>query len=336
VVKDKNRKEVERVLLTKWNQNEKYYVDKYGEIPPPPPPVPPVPPTPPNPPVPPVDEDDAVVKAFLKRNPDVKDIGRVYNNVNENIVVEAHIFKKDGTIEKYDLKDDADKAKMEKKYGKLPLATEPPLPPLPPTKPIKAELDAMKEVNRSAISDEFEITENKATMKLKNGTIEKYNLKDPVERSAFENKYGKIISARSNTSVDLATVAVVTGSSGQTVIAPVTPVTAADAGRTLIVDDNGYIINGKEDILLTITKNTTANQLEEFKKQMNEKGIELKYENIDFNDGILVSISGTMKSKDVHGNFVATDFKKVTLSMIRTDDRTYFKVRVNDNKKTVI
>jgi hypothetical protein len=336
VVKDKNRKEVERVLLTKWNENEKYYVDKYGEIPPPPPPVPPVPPTPPNPPVPPVSKDDAVVKAFLKRNPDVKDIGRVYKNVNENTVVEVHIFKKDGTIEKYDLKVDADKAKVEKKYGKLPLTTEPPLPPLPPTKPIKAELDAIKGVNLSSISDKFEITENNATMKLKNGTIEKYNLKDPAERSVFENKYGRIISARTATPVDVSTVAVITGNSGKTVIAPVTPAVAADPARTLIVDDNGYIINGKEDILVTITKKTTPNQLEELKKQMKEKGIELKYENVDYNDGILVSISGTMKSKDVHGNFVATDFNKVTLSVVSNEDRTYFKVRVNDNKKIVM
>ena len=37
VVKDKNGKEVESVLLTKWNENKSYYKDKYGEIPPPPP-----------------------------------------------------------------------------------------------------------------------------------------------------------------------------------------------------------------------------------------------------------------------------------------------------------
>ena len=38
LVKDKNGKEVESVLLTKWNENKSYYKNKYGEIPPPPPP----------------------------------------------------------------------------------------------------------------------------------------------------------------------------------------------------------------------------------------------------------------------------------------------------------
>jgi PhoPQ-activated pathogenicity-related protein len=194
----------------------------------------------------------------------------------------------------------------------------------------------VQEVNRTNISDDFEITENKAVLKLKNGTIEKYNLKDPAERSAFEKKYGKIISARTNTSVDASTVAVITGSSGQTVIVPVTPVVATDDGRALIVDDNGNVITGKEDILVTITRNTTANQLGEFKKQMKEKAIELEFNNIDYNDGILVNISGTMKSKDGQSNFVATDFNKLILSTIRKDDRTYFKVSVTDNKKVVI
>ena len=33
VVKDKNGKQVERLLLNKWKENEKYYEEKYGEDP---------------------------------------------------------------------------------------------------------------------------------------------------------------------------------------------------------------------------------------------------------------------------------------------------------------
>jgi TonB-dependent SusC/RagA subfamily outer membrane receptor len=40
VVKDKNQKEVKRLLLTEWNKNEKHYESLYGQIPPPPPPPP--------------------------------------------------------------------------------------------------------------------------------------------------------------------------------------------------------------------------------------------------------------------------------------------------------
>ena len=47
VVKDRQGKVVEKLLLTRWNENESLYVEKYGEIPPPPPPKVPHPPTPP-------------------------------------------------------------------------------------------------------------------------------------------------------------------------------------------------------------------------------------------------------------------------------------------------
>ena len=50
VIKDKDGKQVDRLLLTKWNENENYYEEKYGKIPPPPPPVPPLPPGSPLPP----------------------------------------------------------------------------------------------------------------------------------------------------------------------------------------------------------------------------------------------------------------------------------------------
>jgi hypothetical protein len=97
----------------------------------------------------------------------------------------------------------------------------------------------------------------------------------------------------------------------------------------------GYTITGKEDILITITKNTTRNQLDDFIKQMKEKGIELRFENINYNDGVLTEISGYMKSNDGRSNFVATDFSKLILAMIKKGDRTYFKVSVKDDKVSV-
>ncbi|MEQ1768157.1 MAG: carboxypeptidase-like regulatory domain-containing protein, partial [Methylotenera sp.] len=101
MIKDKNGKVIESLLLTKWNENKSYYEDKYGKIPPPPP----------------AEEFNPGLNAFLERNPDVKSVGWVFNNVGENLVVEAQIHKKDGSVEKYNLKDDADKSKLEKKYG---------------------------------------------------------------------------------------------------------------------------------------------------------------------------------------------------------------------------
>lgn len=255
-----------------------------------------------------------------------------------------------------------------------------------------------KDFRLNKVSSDFEITDKQATIKLLDGTIEKYDLTQTEQRAAFEKKYGKIvtvaavagapgtvvivgqdgqkpiepggITAISTTGpgvvainkegqTAIASVAPVSGEvsttspviaiggsvqntvapqaivgtgSGQTVIAPMGVI--AGQGVT-IVDEFGATITGKEDVLITITSMTTREQLEDFKKQMEVKGIELNFDNIDYNDGKLVSISGTMKSADGKSNFVATDFSKVILSMIKDGERTYFKVSVQDKKERI-
>jgi len=79
VVKDKNGKLVERISYSKWEDNEKFYIDKYGELPPPP--TPPLPPTPPGPP-PPIELPENVKKI----------------DVNDK---KATVVLKDGKIEKH-------------------------------------------------------------------------------------------------------------------------------------------------------------------------------------------------------------------------------------------
>jgi hypothetical protein len=236
VVKGKNGKEVERLLMTKWNDNVKFYEDKYGEIPPPPPP--PAPPTPPAPPEP------------MQLPENVKKI-----NVNNK---KATVVLKDGKTEKYDLEKPEDKDAFEKKYGEIL-----PPPPPPPPGPVK-----------------------------------------PVAAVNFETD-------------DLAS--------------PTAPL-AVSVNETIAIDQRVSVVTGDEDILLAITSKTTPDQLEAFKKQMKEKGIELKFDNVNYNDGRLVSISGTMKSKDGHSNFSASDFNKLVLAMIKNGNHTYFKVNVTDNK----
>ena len=103
------------------------------------------------------------------------------------------------------------------------------------------------------------------------------------------------------------------------------------------IDPYGHTITGEEEILVTITRKTTADQLEEFKKQMKEKGIELNFDDMDFDNGKLVRISGTMKSKDgkSKSTFSVTDFHKVILASIKDGNKTYFKVNVTDNKTVI-
>ncbi len=348
VVKDKNHKEVTRLLLTEWNEKENYYGNLYGEILPPPsvPPVPPVPPTAPVPPAP------------------VKLPGHIQKiNVNNN---QATVWLKNGEKENYDLTVPSQKKSFEKKYGEL-------LPPPPPT-PVP---DNDNGINLRGISDEYEITDKSAVLKLKDGRIEKYDLTDKQQLEAFETKYGKVITIPFTTISDLGTVAAVT-TSGKTVIVPVTaqttfsgqtgnvgvttinsvtgeltiapvavrstvntttaltPLAPIPGREVTVIDDYGYKITGKEDIIITITRNSTRQDLEKFQFQMKEKGVELDFDEIEYDaKGKLVSLNGTMKSGGSQSNFVASDFETLVLAMIKKDGKTYFKVNVKDRKVSV-
>lgn len=127
--------------------------------------------------------------------------------------------------------------------------------------------------------------------------------------------------------------AAMTTAQGKTIIAPMSP--RPGVGVT-IVDDYGYNITGKEDVLVKITKNTTREELEQYKIKMKEKGIELTFDEIKFNQkGKLIYISGHMKSNDGQSNFNASDFEILTLAMVRKDDQSFFKVNIQGDKEVI-
>lgn len=103
VIKDKNRKEVQRLLMTEWNEKSDYYENLYGKVPPPPPPLP------------------AEEQWKEAANPTVRSI--TVNNEKATVVL------KTGKKEEYDLSDPKQKKTFEDKYD-LP---EPPPPPAAPT-----------------------------------------------------------------------------------------------------------------------------------------------------------------------------------------------------------
>ena len=329
------------------------------------------------------------------------------------------VKRKDGKKEFYDLKSEESKSEFEKKYG---ASLENLVPPPPPPPPVKIG-DRI-----SVVSDEYDITDKFAWLRLKDGTIEKYDLTDAKQKEAFEKKYGKL-GTISMPAEPIGTVAVITDISGHVVVAPVTPtiattvtgtvpvtaitaegvstispvavtgvslgdgsgkgigvgtastiapvtvvsgtgltatspfvvegvqlsknivapVTLANAvkGTTVIapmnpvatgeevsvIDEENVIINGKEEILVTITSRTTRLQLDEFKKQLKEKGFDLDFKKVEYNTkGILTYIDGTIDSKSGHSNFVAVDFEKLILSMITDGNRVYFKARVKEKE----
>jgi beta-lactamase regulating signal transducer with metallopeptidase domain len=278
----------------------------------------------------------------------------------ENIVT---VTMENGTIEKFNLNKETEKKNFEEKYGKFPPAPKTPAP------------DMVYDNGLSTVSNEYEITDKKAVIKLKNGSIEKYDLTNKQERSAFEKKYGRIIHVNTHINASayvtpvavtvngktmtstVAPVTIVGAHSATTVIAPavvtekpsaisITPVAlrSSVSGTTLItpmaategvtvIDDYGPTITGNEDIMIVISNKTTRQELEDYKMQMKEKGIELSFDKIEYNDkGLLVSISGTMKGNDGQSNFVATDFEALVLARIKKDGKNWFKVSVKDKK----
>lgn len=295
VIKDENRKEVKRILLTEWNKNKSHYEGLYGEILPPPPTVPP---------------------------------------------------------------------------GSLPVAAPPTptaesLPPGMPTAPLPPI--PSKDNNITRVSDDFEITTDKARITLKNGKTEYYDLTDVKQKKDFESKYGRIISIA--TPADITAPVVVLGSGvgiTTTTLAPsrvalategvlttavsAKPVRGGVASTTPIVaiapsvsegvaviDDRDYQIHGTEDIIVKITKHTTRKELDAFIQQMKAKDIVLTYDEIEYNDkGQLVVLTGTMASSDgSKSRFVASDFETLILAMIKKSDRTYFKVSTRDQKEVI-
>jgi len=240
----------------------------------------------------------------------------------------------------------------------------------------KAKKDKKQMDDRS--SDNFEITEKKAVIHLRNGKTEEYDLTDSMQRRKFEDNYGKIISVAANAD-DLAPVSVVT-ENGETVavsqpviettiapaavtISPVAITTAngetvivakpaktvktstttivspvASAESVTVVDDSGYAITADKNVLVTITKNTTAAQLEDLKRQMKEKGYELTFDKTTYNEkGTLTHISGTIKSQhEQNGNFSATDFEKLIVAEVKENYRILLRIEIVDKKKTVI
>ncbi|NOT51700.1 MAG: hypothetical protein HOP10_10540, partial [Chitinophagaceae bacterium] len=213
----------------------------------------------------------------------------------------------------------------------------------------------------STISRDYEITDKKATLKLLDGTIEEYDLTDKKAKVAFEKKYGKIIHINTNVNANIATSvsgnvnvnSVITipapkaSVNGHLTTATVAPAAISHGGvtsvgslsptpgglATTVRDPYSHVITGNEDIMIVISNKTTRQELENYKKQMNAKGIELSYDGIEYNDkGLLVSISGTMKGKDGQSNFVANDFDKLVLAMIKKGDKTWFKVSVKEKE----
>jgi hypothetical protein len=239
----------------------------------------------------------------------------------------------------------------------------------------------------STVSDDYEISDERAVIHLKNGTTEEYDFNNKEQRKKFEEKYGRVINTSVHVSPTVAVSAINVegvattiepsivigngigtgngngigsgnGISSPTVITTTSSVStsakiatkptinsvstsvvapvAIAGGPVTTISDYGSTISGDEEILLTITKNTTRQQLEEFKKQMKEKGIDLNFNEIEYDgNGVLIRLRGTVKAKDNNSSFSASGFNKLILSMITEGDHFLFRVRTTSNKEVI-
>ena len=295
VIKDKDKKEVKRLLLTEWNERAGYYENLYGEI---------LSPT-----------KVEVEKMIRATNPEIRTVS-VKNNI-------ATVTFKNGKTEVYTLTLKDQKKAFEERCDvkEVAIATT-----IATEANVANEVNTVTEVNvaNETIADNFEITDKKAVMHLRNGKVEEYNLADPKEKAAFEKKFGKIIKPSAvSTTAGVYSVVTVADNANPSITSTVALVPTEEVA---VIDENDNSIVNEVEELLTITKKTTSRELESFKKELKAKGIELNYDEIEYDKGILVKITGSLKSKDGHANFVGVEFNKIVISKVKKGEKTYFRV----------
>lgn len=325
VVKDKDKKEVKRVLLTEWNEKDDYYETLYGEI---------------------LSPSTAIVADKIRANNPAITAVTVKGNT-------ATVTLKNGKTEVYTLSIKDQKKAFEERCRISEVAIAPTetlidlnittdqTAPVPVEERISTTVAEPVNITVSTIAEDFEINDNKAVMKLKNGKTEEYNLADPKEKAAFEKKFGKIIkpSAVSTTTGVYSIVSPAQESSpsiATTVsIVPTKEVAIINGGGEIFMADDAKAITIEPDILLTITQKTTKQELESFKASLKSKGFELTFDEIEYKNDRLVKISGTIKSKEGQASFVGVDFNKIIVSQVTNEEKTYFRIDEVAKKKVV-
>jgi BlaR1 peptidase M56 len=225
-----------------------------------------------------------------------------------------------GATEEYDLKNKEQRQRFENKYGKI----------------INTSVHKGTMTTMSVITTDGAVT----TVAPVAVTIDEPSLKVITAGSGkgFGNGSGQGVIVNNNTTA----VATVTTANenmvsvnadvpATTVVAP----TALSKTAVAISGEDGNLIAITPEVLFAITRNTTQQQLEDLRKQMKEKGFELGFNDIKYNaQGKLVSIAGTIESKDATARFASSTLNKLIVSVINDGNHIYF--RIDEVQKHVI
>jgi hypothetical protein len=310
LVKDKNKKEVKRVLLTEWNAKDDYYRDLYGEI---------LSPT-----------TERVKEKIKASNPGITNV-----SIKDNV---ATVTLKNGKTEIFTLSIKEEKKAFEERCGikEVAVATT-----VPVETNVANAANVVTEVNvvNETIADDFDINDNKAVMKMRNGKVEEYNLENPKEKAVFEKKFGKVYTPALTTTGTYSVVSVAETAepsiSTTVTIAPAKGIAAIREEGVITTVEEGEAITIEPEVLLTITQKTTKDELKSLQAALKLKGFELNFDEPEYKNGLLVKISGTIRSNEGQANFVGVDFNKIIISRVKNGDKIYFRVDEVVKKKGV-
>jgi hypothetical protein len=191
------------------------------------------------------------------------------------------------------------------------------------------------------------------TIQLTDGKIENYDLSKPEEKQRFEKKYGDIISPSpkppgaplkpvvvtiSKPTMDMKPAVAVNISTSKVepvvatkVSSPIIAVTPKLSATVIELKPGMHSLSPgeTEEPVLEITKQTTKERLDEIKNELLSKGYTLSITNINYNDGFLQSIEGTISDDNSKSRFVADDFSKIMITkIIYKNGKSGFYIRI--------
>lgn len=323
VVKDANGKEVERLLLTKWDEKESYYEGLYGNILPPPPPPPP-----------------AAPRAPIPKLPKGVSSVRVQNN-------NATVTLKDGTTEYYNLDDEKGKSDYKKKYGELP--PPPPPPPAPPVKEVSVtgvnapEVVIATNVN-SPVKTAIALNTTQSVATTGNNVNVFGGANSNVHVASGGNTFNSV-ALTPNVSSTVNVVSSVNTNLASTVNPNIaSTVNAVKIAPSIAVGTNSdplteVVVTGKpsdrETILeFRITKNTSREMLDQFVAEAKAKDVNLSFDKLKYNsNNELRGISGKMKKGGTKSEFTinSDDAISIILRIMKDKNSDKYSMSVVNN-----
>ncbi|QNA43285.1 M56 family metallopeptidase [Lacibacter sediminis] len=180
-----------------------------------------------------VAQQNALLRDTVPAN-DIENINVNKNNDQKTITITL----KNGTTETYNLNDEKEKAAFEKKYGKIDKLVPPP--PAPPV--------VIKSNNVESVDVKKENGKNTIQIRLKDGSIEKYDLEIKEQREAVEKKYHVTTT--------------IPGAPMTVVVAP-----AAPAHESVALNEKGYYVTIADNLgeCVVIVKDKKKNIVEALK-----------------------------------------------------------------------